>query len=78
MKKIDKFENQQRICREIDELVRTSNLTYIDASIHYADINGFEVEYVAELLTKSDLIRSRIEEEAENLNFIKKKSRLPI
>lgn len=78
MKRFDKFENQQRICREIEGIVKEQKLTYIDATLFYAERNSFEVEYVAELLSKNDLIRSRIEEEAEDLNFLKKKARLPI
>jgi hypothetical protein len=78
MKRIDKFENQQRACQDIEAIAKTQCLTYIDASLVYAEKNNFEVEYVAELLSKNDLLRSRIEEEAEDLNFLKKKARLPI
>lgn len=78
MKRIDKFENHQRVCQDIEAIAKAQCLTYIDASLAYAEKNNFEVEYVAELLSKNDLLRSRIEEEAEDLNFLKKKARLPI
>ncbi len=78
MKKIDKFENQMRICKEIDHLVKTKDLDYMDAALLYAHENNLEIEYVGELLSKNTMIRARIEEEAENLNFLKRKARLPI
>lgn len=78
MKKIEKFENQQRICTDIENLVSSMNINYMDALIYYADDKDLEIEYVAGLVGKNQAIRSKIEIEAENLNFLRKKARLPI
>lgn len=77
MKRIEKFENQQRVCREVEILVISHDLSYIEAAVLYANTNNLEIDYVAELLGKNDVFRSRIEEEAESLNCLKKKPRLP-
>jgi hypothetical protein len=50
----------------------------MEAALLYAHENDLEIEFVGELLSKHTLIRARIEEEAEALNFLKKKARLPI
>lgn len=78
MKRIEKFENQQIICKEIDSIVSTKQINYIDAAIEYAKNKDLEIEYVAELISRNNKIRSLIEEEAEELNFLKRKARLPI
>lgn len=78
MKRIDKFESQKKIVQEIQAIVAESTLTYMEATILYAERNNLEIEFVAEMIIKNDVIRSNIEEEAEELNFIKKKTRLPI
>lgn len=78
MKRFEKFENQKRVTDEVQRLVAESDLTYIEAAIHYAHSNDLEEDYVAELLMKNDVILSKIEEEAEELHFLKKKARLPI
>ena len=78
MKRIEKFESQKKIVQEIQAIVAESTLTYMEATILYAERNNLEIEFVAEMIVKNDVIRSKIEEEAEELNFIKKKTRLPI
>lgn len=78
MKKIEKFENQQRICKDIEVIVSDKDISYMDAVILYAQEKDLEIEYVAGLAGKNAFIRSKIEEEAEFLNYIKRKARLPI
>lgn len=78
MIKIDKFETKAKLYKEIAAMSADQNISYIDAAIAYAEQNDLEVEFVASILSKNDLIRSKIEEEAEDLNFLKKKARLPI
>jgi hypothetical protein len=77
MRKIEKFENQKRICHDIEILVISKRIDYIEAAILYAEENDYEIEYIANILAKNIVMRSKIEQEAEDLNFIKKRARLP-
>ena len=78
MKRIEKFENQMRICRDIELMVLSKTINYMEAAILYAEENNLEIEFIANILSKNAAIRSKIEEEAEDLNYIKKRVRLPI
>lgn len=78
MKRIEKFENQMRICRDVELMVLTNKMNYMDAAILYAEEHELEIEFVANILSTNAAIRSKIEEEAEDLNFLKKRARLPI
>ena len=78
MKRFERFENQQRIQSEIEELVENKEISYMDAIILYSQDNDLEIEHVASIVGKNSRLRSKVELEAEELHFLKKKSRLPI
>jgi hypothetical protein len=63
---------------EIEELCRKKKLEYIDAVCFWCDKNNIEIEYVAGLIKKDPVFKSKIQVEAENANFLKKTARLPI
>lgn len=73
MKKIDKFENNARICSDIENLVISKHISYMDAAILYSEEKNLEIEQVAIALSKNSTIRIKIENEANELNFLKKK-----
>jgi hypothetical protein len=57
---------------------KRDSISCIDAVIEYCEKNGIDLEDVGKKIFKNDLIRSRIELEAEELNYMRKKSRLPL
>ena len=61
---------------KIQALVNKTNLTYMDAILHYCDINGMEPETAAALVNTK--LKAQIREEAENLNFLPKTAKLPL
>jgi hypothetical protein len=63
---------------EVEELVKISNNTYMDCIIHWCDKRNLEVEYVTGFIHKNVSLKSKIQAEAENLNFLKRTRRLPI
>jgi len=63
---------------EIESLVKERNIEYMDAVILWCELNGFEIEFAGELIRRNAVLRSKIQIEAENLNFMKKSARLPI
>jgi hypothetical protein len=60
----------------IDELAVKLRCTRMDAILHHCKETGLEVEVASTLI--STALKSRIKEEAQELNLIKKTSRLPI
>lgn len=54
-----------------------SNVDIIDAVVHLCATSGIELEAAAAVIRSNPIIKSRIQVEAENLNFLKRGARLP-
>jgi hypothetical protein len=63
---------------EVRKLIEEKKMEYIDAVVHWCELNNLEVEYAAGLIKRDPFIMSRIQMEAEDLNFLKKGARLPL
>jgi len=62
----------------IEKLVKDNRIEYLDAIIHYCNVHNYEIEAIASILKKNNIIKMKLQYEAENLNFLKKSSRLPL
>jgi hypothetical protein len=60
----------------IESIVRQRRIDYMDAVVLHCQETGFEVELAASLLTTP--IKSKISEEAQSMNLIKKVNKLPL
>jgi hypothetical protein len=69
----EKFMTVARFSSEVETLVNSDSMSYIDAIIHYCDINDIELETVPKLISKP--LKEKLKHEAQQLNFIKKTSR---
>ena len=69
----EKFLCQSRFAEEVEKIVKANNFNYIDAIIHYCEINNIEVESVTKLISKP--LKERLKWDAIRLNFMKKTSR---
>jgi hypothetical protein len=80
MKKIDLSQNftHQNILSEISECCYMNDLTYIDGVIYWCEINNVEIEYISDIIKKNTEFKTKIQYEAEDLNFLKKPKRLPL
>jgi hypothetical protein len=65
------------LIREVEERVG-SGADMIDAIVDYCERNGIEIEVAAAIVKRSEGMRSRLQAEAESLNYLPKTSRLPI
>ena len=63
---------------EVRDLIANKQMEYIDAVVHWCEINNLEIEYAASLIKQDPFIMSKIQLEAEDLNYLKKHARLPI
>jgi hypothetical protein len=58
---------------EIEKIVRTHDLDYIEAIIHYSEKHGMEIESCTKLVGKA--LRQKLEDSAADKHFIKRKQR---
>jgi len=73
-----KINSPEKFAREIDELVTKYKIEYIDAVIMYCERKGIELETAASLIKSNSNMKSKIQSEAETLNFLPKTNKLPI
>ena len=66
----------ERYNSEIEEIVERTRMSYLDAMLYHADENGLESETVAGLVNVKT--KTKLREDAEQLNFMPKTSKLPI
>lgn len=63
--------------REIEKLVVTYKLDYMDAVVHFCEKNNIEIETAASIIKSNLKIKSKLQLEAETLNFLPKSAKLP-
>lgn len=68
------FNKVKEIHEALENIVSSKNCTYIEASIYYVENNPVDEVFMGEMINRIPVIKSKIEEEAEYLNLIKKKS----
>jgi len=71
-----KMNNSMIFMGKIEELVQETNMTYIDAVVHYCDENKLEPETAGKMV--GGKLKQNIQDEAENLHLIPRTSKLPI
>jgi len=63
---------------DIENHIKSSNISVIDAIIEWCSKRNVEIEYVASLVANNASLKARLQIEAEQLNFLKKTIRIPI
>ena len=69
-----KIPNSKEFSKMVVQLQKELKVPMMDTVIHYCDRNGIEIQTVAKLLNAK--IKAQIQEEAEDLHFLEKTSRL--
>ncbi len=63
-----------RFSQDVEKLVlNNSDMNYIDAVIHYCEVNEIEIDSVSKLVSKP--LKEKLKYDAQKLNFMKKTSR---
>ena len=62
-----------KFSHDVEKIASYNGMNYIDAILHYCDVNNIEVETVPKLITKP--LKEKLKHDAQELNFIKKTSR---
>lgn len=60
----------------IENLVQKTNMTYIDAVMHYCEENKLEPETAGKMI--GGKLKQNIQDEAEDLHLIQRTSKLPL
>ena len=76
--KIAKVLSSEQFYKDVDNLVRSSGLKYIDAVVYYCEKNNIEIEAAASMIKGNFRIKSFVQSEGEELNYLPKTAKLPI
>jgi len=66
------------LCDSIDDIVVKHKISYIDAIVYYCEKNNIEIEAFAKIIKSNDMLKAKLQSEAESLNFLPKSNILPI
>lgn len=77
MQSIDDSQGIKEVLQEIEKLTRDGS-DYLDAILHYCEKHDIEIESIARYIKKNVVLKARLQEEAEELNYLQKTARLPI
>jgi hypothetical protein len=70
--------DSQKFTKDIEKMCNAGRIEYIDAVVDWCEKNKIEIEYVASYIKKDPVFKSKLQEEAENLNILKRGARLPL
>lgn len=68
-------ETQETFCKKIQNYVEKWNSSYLNAIVVLCEESGIDTEHIAKFLSKP--IIEKIKEEAKDLNYLPKTSKLP-
>jgi hypothetical protein len=69
----NKFISSAKFSEEIEKIVSSQKVNYIDAIVFYCEQNTIDLESIPKLISKP--LKEKIKYEAMELNFLKKTSR---
>ena len=68
----------EKFIKDIESLVTRGNIDYLDAVVHYCEKNNIEIEAAASIIRSNIRIKAKLQDEAEELNFMPKRAKLPV
>lgn len=76
--KLIKALTSEKFYTDVDSLVKNHSLNYMDAVVYYCEKNDVEIETAAMMIRSNHRIKSYIQNEGEELNFLPRSAKLPI
>lgn len=64
--------------QEIERIREKNNMDYMEAIVSYCETKGLDIEVAAKFINTNIAMKSKIREEAEDLNYLERTARLPI
>ena len=68
----------KQILEDIEELVWKHDISYMDAIVQYCEDRNIEIEHLAKAIKNNDMIKAKLQFEAEALNYLPKSNTLPV
>lgn len=75
IEKLEKKFDSASFAKKVEELVKFEGMDYMEAILHFCDINGLEVEAAASLVKRSEPIRQKLEAQAKASRLINRDER---
>lgn len=63
---------------EIQLIRNNDQIHFMDAVIVYCERNNVEIETIAKFIRKNVILKAKIQEEAEELNYLKRTAKIPL
>lgn len=73
---LEKALSGEKFVADIENLIARHKLNYVDAIIHYCNINNIEVESAATIIKENLKMKAQLESEYEDLNYLPKRAKL--
>ena len=73
---LSKINDSTQFNNEIEKIVKTKSMSYLDALLYYGDENKLESETIATMLNSR--FKAKLRTEAEDLHFFPRTAKLPI
>ena len=64
--------------KEIDSIMTSHGTTMLDAVLYYCEKNNIEPETAGAIIKSNLKFKSKVQADAEDLNFLPKQSKLPL
>jgi hypothetical protein len=64
--------------QDIEKLSKDLRISFLDAVVHYCEANSVEIESVASIIKTNPKMKAKLQEDAEELNFLPRRAKLPI
>ena len=75
--KIKSVKQSAEVVKQIELIVKQTGTNYMDAVIHYCEKFNVDIEVAASIIRNNPVLKTNIQLEAEDLNFLPKQARLP-
>jgi predicted transcriptional regulator len=63
---------------DVERIHKNGKIDYMEAIVHYCEVNSIDIEVAAQYIKKNAMLKAKIQQEAEDLNFLEKTARLPL
>ena len=72
----EKLISSTKFVEDVEKLIVSHKLNYIDAIVQYCTNNNIEIETIASIVKQNPKIKAELQSEYEDLNYLPKRAKL--
>jgi ribosomal silencing factor RsfS len=72
----EKLISSAKFAEDVEKLIISHKLNYIDAIVQYCTNNNIEIETIASIVKQNPKIKAELQSEYEDLNYLPKRAKL--